>query len=68
MLGHMDIRHIIAKSTPTNNKIRIQIMPNNELQLYTTCDMRYMKPVDIIAPLTPRKTSNKKNIIKAMTE
>ena len=37
----MGIRPIIANSTPINNKIRIQIMPNNELQLHTTYDMRY---------------------------
>ena len=61
MLGHMGIRPIIANSTHINNKIRIQIMPNNELQLYTTYDMRYTKPLDTIAPLTPRNTSN--NII-----
>ena len=48
MLGHMGIRPIIANSIPINNKIRIQIMPNNELQLYTTYDMRYMKPLDTI--------------------
>ena len=40
MLGHMGIRLIIASSTPINNKIRIKIMPNNEIQLYTICDMR----------------------------
>ena len=34
-------------------------MPNNELQLYTTYDMRYTKPLDTIAPLTPSRTSNK---------
>ena len=56
MLGHMGVRPIIAKSTPINNKIRITIMPNNELQLYTTYDMRYTKPLDTIAPLTPIKT------------
>ena len=56
MLGHMGIRPIIANSTPIDNKIRIQIM-HNELQLYTTCDMRYTKPLDTIAPLTPRNTS-----------
>ena len=59
MLGHMGIRPIIANSTPINNKIRIQIMPNNELQLYATYDMRYMKPLDTIAPLKPRNTYNK---------
>ena len=51
MLGHAGIRPIIANSTPINNKIRIQIMHNNELQLYTTYDMRYTKPLDTIAPL-----------------
>ena len=55
MLGHMGIRPIIANSTPINNKYEY-IMPNNELQLYTTYDMRYMKPLDTIAPLTPRNT------------
>ena len=59
MLGHMGIRPIIANSAPINNKIRIQIMPNNELQLYTTYDMRYTKPLDTIAPLTPRNTRKK---------
>ena len=44
MLEHIGIRPIIANSTPINNKIRIQIMPNNDLQLYTTYDMRYTKP------------------------
>ena len=39
MLGHMGIRPIIANNTPINNKLRIQIMPNNKLQLYTTYDM-----------------------------
>ena len=58
MLEHMSIRPIIANSTPINNKIRIQIMPNNEQQLYTTYDMRYTKTLDTIAPLTPRNTSN----------
>ena len=48
MLGHMGIRPIIANSTPINNKIRIQIMANNELQLYTTYDMRYTKRLDTI--------------------
>ena len=66
MLGHMGIRPIIANSTPINNKIRIQIMHNNELQLYTTYDMRYTKPLDIIAPLTPRNTSNKIILQKQM--
>ena len=66
MLGHMGIRSIIANSTPINNKIRIQIMPNNELQLYTTCDMRYTKSLDTIAPLTQRKTSNKIILQKQM--
>ena len=52
MLGHnMGIRPIVANSTPINNTIR---MPNNELQLYTTYDMRYTKALDTIAPLTPR--------------
>ena len=55
MLGHMGIRSVIANSTPINNKIRIQIMP----RLYTTYDMRYTKPLDTIAQLTPRNTSNK---------
>ena len=59
MLGHMGNRPIIANSTPINNKIRIQIMPNNELQLYTTYDIRYTKLLDTIAPLTPRNTSIK---------
>ena len=66
MLGHMDIRPIIANSTPINNKIRIQIMSNNELQFYTTCDMRYTKSLDTIAPLTPRNTSNKIILQKQM--
>ena len=57
MQGHIGIRPIIANSTPINNKIRIQIMPNNELQLYTTYDMRYTKPLDTNAPLSPRKMS-----------
>ena len=51
MLGNMGMRPIIANSTSINNKIRIQIMPNNELQLYTTYDMRYTKRLDTIAPL-----------------
>ena len=68
MLGHMGIRPIIASSTPINNKMRIQIMPNNEQQLYTTYDMRYTKPLDTIQRLTPRNTSNKKNITKANEE
>ena len=38
MLGLMGIRPIIA-ITPINNKIRIQIMPKNELKLYRTYDM-----------------------------
>ena len=59
MLGHMGIRPIIANSTPIFYKIQIQIMPNKELQLYTAYDMRYTKPLDTIAPLTPRNTSNK---------
>ena len=50
---------IIVNSTPINNKIRIKIKPNNELQLYTTYDMRYTKPLDTDAPLTPRNASNK---------
>ena len=41
MLVHMGIQPIIANSTPINNKIRIQIMPNNELQLYTKYHLRY---------------------------
>ena len=41
-------------------------MPNNELQLNTTYDMRYTKPLDIIAPLTPRNTSNKIILQKQM--
>ena len=49
MLGHMGIRPVIANSAPINNKIRIQIMPDNTLQLYTTIDMRYTKPLDTIA-------------------
>ena len=48
ILGHMFIWHIIASSTPINNKIRIEVMSNNEQQLYTTCDMRYTKPIDTI--------------------
>ena len=48
MLGHMGIRPIISNSTPINNKIRIQNMPNNELQLYRTYDIRNL---DTIAPL-----------------
>ena len=32
MLGHMGIQPSIANSTSINNKIRIQIMPKNELQ------------------------------------
>ena len=56
MLGHMGIRPIIANSTPINNKIQIQIMPKNELQLYTTYDMRYTKQLDTVASLTPRNT------------
>ena len=64
MLGH--IRPIIANSTPINNKIRIQSMPNNELQLYTTYDMRYTKSLATIAPLTPRNTSNKIILQKQM--
>ena len=59
MLGHMGIRPIIANSTPINNTIRIQIMPKNELQLHTTYDTRYTKPLDTIAPLTKRNTSHK---------
>ena len=66
MLGHMGIRPIIANSTPINNKILIQIMPNNELQLCTTYDMRYTIPLDTIAPLTPRITSNKIILLKQM--
>ena len=66
MLGHMGIRPIIANSTPINNKIQIHIMPNNELQLYTTYDMRYTKPLDAIAPITPRNTSNKIILQKQM--
>ena len=56
MLGYLDILPIIANSTPIDNKIRIQIMPNNELQLYTTCEMQYTKPIDTITPLKPRNT------------
>ena len=66
MLGHMGIRPIIDNSTPINNKIRIQFMPNNERQLYTTYDMRYTKPSDTIAPQTPRNTSNKIILQKQM--
>ena len=66
MLGHMGIRLIIANSTPINNKIRIQIMTNNELQLYTTYEMRYTKPLATIAPLTPRNTLNKIILQKQM--
>ena len=68
MLGHMGIRPIIAYSTPINNKIRIKIMPNNELQLYTTYDMRYTRQLDTIAPLTTRNTSNKIILQKANGE
>ena len=68
MLGHMGIRPIIANSTPINNKIQIQIMPNNDLQLYTTYDMRYTKPLDTIAPLTPRNISNKIILQKQMVK
>ena len=64
----MDIRPIIANSAPINNKIRIQIMHNNELQLYTTYGMRYTKPLHTIAPLTPRNTSNKIILLKANGE
>ena len=66
MLGHMGIRPIIANSTPINNKIRIQIMRNNELQLYTTYDMGYTKSLNAIALLTPRNTSNKIMLHKEM--
>ena len=66
MLGHTGVRPIIANSTPINNKIRIQIMPNKELQLYTTYDMPYTKPLDTIAPLIPRNTSNKIILQKQM--
>ena len=66
MLEHMGIWLIIANSTPINNKIRIQIMPNNELELYTTYDMGYTNPLDTIAPLTPRNTSNKIILQKQM--
>ena len=59
MLGDMGIRPIVANSTPINNKIQIQIMPNNEPQLYTTYDMRYTKPLDTIASL---KNNTKKHI------
>ena len=52
MLGHMGMRPSITNSTPINNKIQIQI--NNELQLYTTYDMRYTKSLDTITSLTPR--------------
>ena len=62
----MGIRPIIANSTPINNRIRIQILPNNELQFYTTYDMRYTKPLDTTAPLTPRNTSNKIILQKQM--
>ena len=68
MLGHMGIRPIIANSTPINNKIRIQIMPNNELELYTIYDMRYTKRLDTVASLTPRNTSNKIILQKANGE
>ena len=68
MLGHMGIRPIIANSTPINNKIRIQIMPNNELQLYTIYDMRYTKRLDTVASLTSRNTSNKIILQKANGE
>ena len=62
----MGIRPIIANSTPINNNIRIQIMPNNELQFNTTYDMRYTKQLDTIASLTPRNTSNKIILQKQM--
>ena len=62
----MGIRPIFANSTPIKNKTRIRVMPNNELQLYTTYDMRYTKPLDTIAPLTPRNTSNKIILQKQM--
>ena len=63
MLGHMGIRPIIANSTPINNKIRIQIMPNNKLQLYTTYDMRYMVMVIIHIELNCQLTSVKVPIL-----
>ena len=66
MLGHMGTRPIIANRTPIINKIRIQIMSNNELQLYTTYDMRYTKPLVTIAPLNPRNTLNKIILQKQM--
>ena len=59
MLGHMGNSPVIANGTSINNKIWIQIVPSNELQLYTTYDMRYTKPLNKIAPPTPRNTSNK---------
>ena len=62
----MGIRPIIANSTPINNKIRIQIMPNNELQLYSTYDMRYTKSLDTIAPLTPNKIIFQKQMVKLL--
>ena len=66
MLGHVGIRPTVANSTSIINKILIQIMPNNELQLYTTYDMRYTKPLDTIAPLKSRNTSNKIILQKQM--
>ena len=66
MLGHMGNRPNLAKSSPINKKIRIQIIPKNELQLYTTCDIRYTKPLDTIAPLKPRNAY--KNITKGNGE
>ena len=42
----MDIRSIIANSRPINNQNRIQINANNELQIYTTCDMLCTRPID----------------------
>ena len=41
-------------------------MPKNELQLCTTCDMRYTKPINTITPLKPRNIQN--NITKANGE
>ena len=42
-------------------------MPSNELQLYTTYDMRYTNPLDTIVPLKPGNAT-KNNITKANGE
>ena len=41
-------------------------MPSNELQLYTTYDMRYTKPLDTIVPLKPGNA--KKNKLQKQME